>query len=50
MSSGRSGRLRWTHCTRRMTACVTTTHTYLNAMTQLLHELNERTPLTLVKG
>lgn len=29
---------------------LTTTDTYLNATTQLLHELNERKPLTLVKG
>ncbi len=29
---------------------LTTTDTYLNAPTQLLHELNERVPLTLVKG
>jgi len=26
------------------------TDTYLNATTQLLHELNERKPLALVKG
>lgn len=29
---------------------MTTTATYLNATTQLLHELNERGPLALVKG
>jgi len=29
---------------------VTTTDTYLNATTQLLHELNERKPLVLVKS
>jgi integrase len=29
---------------------ITTTSTYLNASTQRLHELNERVPLTLVKG
>jgi hypothetical protein len=29
---------------------VTTTATYLNATTHMLHELNERVPLALVKG
>jgi hypothetical protein len=29
---------------------LTTTDTYLNATTRLLHELDERVPLTLVKG
>src|SRR5262245_56949921 len=29
---------------------IDTTSTYLNAETRLLHELNERVPLTLVKG
>jgi hypothetical protein len=28
---------------------LTTTDIYLNATTQLLHELNERVPLTLVR-
>jgi integrase len=31
-------------------AKLTTTDTYLNATTRLLHELNERVPLALVKG
>ena len=29
---------------------LTTTDIYLNATTRLLHDLNERVPLTLVKG
>jgi hypothetical protein len=29
---------------------LTTTDTYLNGTTRLLHELNERVPLTLVKA
>jgi integrase len=36
--------LRWLGHTK-----LTTTDTYLNATTQLLHELNERKPLKLVK-